>query len=211
MFYSDTEIRMLRNTQKEIKRDSSLTGDVYMMKAKLRSLQEQLENSDNKISALRNEVRRELATFCHACRKIFQRRPNDIATCSQGSLMQPSWLTSCDGFICRTEANPADFYCHTWWFMMFSGNVLWSLWKFAMLIYVKSASKWESHFVMIKVISRDKNLTNRQKEIVDLRLELRKFTSQSLAKPEDQPSVLLSPGARQRPIQVRCMLSVDLL
>ena len=95
--------------------------------------------------------------------------------------------------------------------MMFSGKVLWSLWKFAMLIYVKSASKWESHFVMIKVISRDKNLTNRQKEIVDLRLELRKFTSQSLAKPEDQPSVLLSPGARQRPIQVRCMLSVDLL
>ena len=62
---------MLRNTQKEIERDSSLTGDVYMMKAKLRSLQEQLENSDNKISALRNEVRREFATLCHACRKIF--------------------------------------------------------------------------------------------------------------------------------------------
>ena len=90
-----------------------------------------------------------------------------------------------------------------------------NLWNFAMLIYVKSASKYESHFVMIisvqKVISRDKNLTNRQKEIVDLRLELRKFTSQSLAKPEDQPSVLLSPGARQRPIQVRCVLSVNLL
>lgn len=54
--FSDTEIQMLRNTQKEIKRDSNLSGDVFTMKAKLRSLQEQVESGENKISALRNEV-----------------------------------------------------------------------------------------------------------------------------------------------------------
>ena len=62
---------MLRNTQKEIERDSSLTGDVYMMKAKLRSLQEQLENSDNKISALRNEVSMQRIHNWRAHRRIF--------------------------------------------------------------------------------------------------------------------------------------------
>ena len=52
----ETEIRMLRNGQKEIERESNLSGDLYTMRTKLKMLQDQLDASEKKIRQLRDEV-----------------------------------------------------------------------------------------------------------------------------------------------------------
>ncbi|XP_067928454.1 golgin subfamily A member 4-like [Watersipora subatra] len=52
----ETEIRMLRNKEKEIERESSLSGDKYTMKTKLRTLQDQVDFGEKKIVELREEI-----------------------------------------------------------------------------------------------------------------------------------------------------------
>lgn len=52
----ETEIRMLRNCQKEIERESNLSGDVYAMRSKLKALQDQVDAGERTISSLREEV-----------------------------------------------------------------------------------------------------------------------------------------------------------
>ena len=47
---------MLRNGQKEIERESNLSGDLYTMRTKLKMLQDQLDASEKKIRQLRDEV-----------------------------------------------------------------------------------------------------------------------------------------------------------
>lgn len=47
---------MLRNSQREIEREASLSGDIYTMRTKLRSLQDQVDNGEKKVATLRDEV-----------------------------------------------------------------------------------------------------------------------------------------------------------
>lgn len=47
---------MLRNGQKEVERDSNLSGDMYTMKTKLKALQDEVDAGEKTICSLREEV-----------------------------------------------------------------------------------------------------------------------------------------------------------
>lgn len=184
---------MLRSTQKEIERDTNLSGDVFTMKAKLKSLQEQVDNSDKKISALRNEVR--LGIIFPAGIKLFI----GVKYCTHNS------CKSAESISIKTATFTMTLYhnCSKTESDQTRTKRTKTRTKQPIIRHEMLRECTPSHYSQpCQVISRDKNLTNRQKEIVDLRLELRKHSSLALPKPEDQPSVLLSPGSRQRPIQV---------
>jgi len=81
---------MLRNQLREIEKESSLSGDVYTLRTKLKAMQQEVEAGQKKISTLRNDVR--FNAFLLNIRCLFRHSHRVLRFAVRGMWMQFSML-----------------------------------------------------------------------------------------------------------------------